>query len=245
MEELSSKFSILNLEEESVIKIQKCFRGYFFRLKRLPLILYKIQFFLKLISFKFSKQSNDGRVNSCIDGDVITNFLIEKFPKRIVKPKDRMWYDILVLDSFYGWIPVNIKTTTTKTYDNTGNLAMCVYSYTDEILDLHRENSYNNGEMSKLLFSKIKEKKYNKTCKKDYYFLVLNKKDPNDIIINSLKGLTKLQPNIHNLPFQIKWDKNREFCYEKINKRIEEFITCLKTPKPSWEEIFMRNIRNL
>lgn len=31
----------------------------------------------------------------------------------------------------YGWIPVNIKTTTTLTNDNTGNLAMCVYAYTD------------------------------------------------------------------------------------------------------------------
>jgi hypothetical protein len=245
MEELISRFSTLSFEEKNIIKIQKVFRGYIFRIKRLPLILYKIQTFLRDNSFDFSNQVSDGRINSCIDGDTIADFLVENFPKNIIKPKDRMWYDILVFDSFYGWLPVNIKTTTTKTYDNTGNLAMCVYSYTDEILDLHRENTYNNGEMSEILFSKLKEKKYNKVPKKDYYFLVLNKKDTKDIIINSLKGLNKLQSNIHNLPFQIRWDKNKEFCYEKLEKRIEEFIVCLKKPKPSWEEIFMKNIRSL
>ena len=37
-----------------------------------------------------------------------------------------MWYDILAYDYMYKWIPINIKTTTTKTSDNTGNLTMCV-----------------------------------------------------------------------------------------------------------------------
>ncbi|GAA8763224.1 hypothetical protein Hpoki61_12540 [Helicobacter pylori] len=35
-----------------------------------------------------------------------------------------------------------------------------------------------------------------------------NKNDPKDIFINSLKGIQTLQPN--NLPFQCKWDNNRE-----------------------------------
>ena len=46
-----------------------------------------------------------------------------------------MWQEILALEYIYGWIPINIKTTTTLTSDNTGNLAMCVYSYTNEMLD--------------------------------------------------------------------------------------------------------------
>ena len=49
-----------------------------------------------------------------------------------------MWYDILAFDFLVGWIPINIKSTTTLTSDNTGNFAMCVYSYTDENLDLLR-----------------------------------------------------------------------------------------------------------
>ena len=63
-----------------------------------------------------------------------------------------MWYDILAFDYMYGWIPINIKTTTTLTSDNTGNLAMCVYAYTDEMLDIHRDKSYENGKMSEQQF---------------------------------------------------------------------------------------------
>jgi len=38
-----------------------------------------------------------------------------------------------------------------------------------------------------------------------------NKNNLNDIIINSVKGLIHLTPNINNLPFQVCWDKNREY----------------------------------
>ena len=226
-----------------IIKIQKWYRGCMFRLKRLPLIMYKIQNYLKSKSIYFSNQNEDGRINSCIDEENIIKILVSYFGNKIKKPKIRMWYDILAFDSIYGWIPINIKTTTTQSCDNTGNLAMCVYTYTDE--DLNIDKFYGNGIMSKLLFDKLKEKKYNKRNKKDYYFLVLNKTNCNDVIINSLKGLSILTPNSNNLPFQINWSKNREFKYENINKKIELFINCLQKPKPSWKEQFMKNIRTL
>ena len=227
----------------TIIKIQSWFRGYIFRLKRLPLIMYKIKAYLKLQIFIFSNLNDDGRINSCIDEDNIIILLIEKFGNKIKKPKIRMWYDILAYDYIYGWIPINIKTTTTKTSDNTGNLAMCVYSYTDEILDLNK--SYENCKMSIILFDKLKNKNYNKINKKDYYFIVLNKTDSSDIIINSVKGLLILTSNNNNLPFQICWDKNRDYIYENINTKIKLFIECLKKPKPSWKELFMTNIRTL
>lgn len=235
----------LEIDERKIIKIQKWFRGCILRLKQLPLIMYKIKKYLKLQAFKFSNQNEDGRINSCIDEEGIIKLLIEKFDKRIKKPKIRMWYDILAFDYIYGWIPINIKTTTTTTSDNTGNLAMCVYAYTNELLDIHRDKSYDNGIMSNILYNKLKNKNYNKNNKKDYYFIVLNKTDKTDIIINSVKGLTILTPNINNLPFQVNWDKNREFTYEKISKKIKLFINCVKKPKPSWKELFMTNIRTL
>ena len=122
-----------------------------------------------------------------------------------------MWYDILAFDYMYGWLPINIKTTTTITSDNTGNLAMCVYAYTNEILDIHRDKSYENGEMSVILYKKLRIKEININNKKDYYFIVLNKTDASDIIVNSVKGLTLFTPNINNLPFQVCWNKNRTF----------------------------------
>lgn len=240
-----SKISEFISFENKIIKIQKWFRGCILRLKQMPLIMYKIKKYLKYQTFKLSTQNEDGRINSCNDEDVIIKIIIEKFGNRIKKPKIRMWYDILVFDYIYGWIPVNIKTTTTLTSDNTGNLAMCVYAYTDKILDIHSDKSYENGKMSDILFDKLKNKKYNIKNKKDYYFIVINKRDTKDIIINSVKGLTSLTPNINNLPFQVCWNKNRIFKYENINTKIKLFIDCLQKPKPSWKENFMSNIRTL
>jgi hypothetical protein len=207
--------------------------------------MYKIKKYLELQAFQFSTQNEDGRINSCLDEPKVIEMLIEKFGEKIKKPKCRMWYDILAFDYMYGWVPINIKTTTTITSDNTGNLAMCVYAYTNEMLDIHRDKSYENGKMSDILFNKLKNNKYNTNNKKDYYFIVLNKTDASNIIVNSVKGLTILTPNINNLPFQVCWDKNRIFKYENINKKIKLFIDCLQKPKPSWKEIFMSNIRTL
>jgi hypothetical protein len=232
-------------DETKIIKIQKWFRGCVLRLKQLPLIMYKIQKYLKSQEFQFSNQNEDGRINSCMDEDQLIKLLIKQFGEKIKKPKIRMWYDISAFDYMYGWIPINIKTTTTMTSDNTGNLAMCVYAYTNEILDIYRNKSYENGKMSEVLFDKLKNKKYNTNNKKDYYFIVLNKTNVNDVIVNSVKGLTILTPNINNLPFQVCWDKNRNFKYENINKKIKQFVDCLQKPKPCWKEIFLSNIRTL
>ena len=207
--------------------------------------MYVIKKYLKSQSILLSDENEDGRINSCIDEDKIIKLLIENFQNKIKKPKFRMWYDILAFDYLYGWIPINIKTTSTLTSDNTGNLAMCVYSYTDEILNIHRDKTYENGIMSTILFNKLKNKNYNKNNKKDYYFIVINKNNTSDIIINSIKGLTILTPNINNLPFQVCWNKNRTFIYENISKKIKLFIDCLKKPKSSWNETFMRNVRTL
>ncbi len=233
------------VENAAIIKIQSWYKGCNSRLRRLPLIMYQIEKYLKSRAYRCSTINKDGRINSSIDEDEITKLLIEKFSKRIKKTKIRMWFDILAFDYRYGWIPINIKTTTTTTYDNTGNFAMCVHAYTNEILDIHRDKSYENGKMSDILIDKLENKQYNTNNKKDYYFIVLNKEDPSDIIVNSVKGLAILKPNINNLPFQVCWDKNRTFEYENINKKIKLFVDCLKKPKPSWKEKFMSNIRTL
>lgn len=114
---------------------------------------------------------------------------------------------------------------------------------TDEILDASK--SYENGKMSDILFDRLKNGRYNLNSKKDYYFIVLNKTDISDIIVNSVKGLTILTPNINNLPFQVCWNKNRTYKYKNINENIRLFIDCLQRLKPSWKETFMSNIRIL
>ena len=143
----------------------------------------------------------------------------------------------------YGLLPLNIKTTTTLTSDNTGNLAMCLTAYTDEILDFNVK--YSNGVSSKMLSTKIRNKELNKTLKKDYYFIIINKLNTKDIIVNSCRGLTVLTPNINNLPFQVCWNKNRTFVFRNINMVINDFIISIKKPKPSWRESFLLNIRSI
>jgi len=150
----------------AIIKIQAWFRGSSFRLKRLPLIMYKIQNYVKLQVFQFSSQNEDGRINSCLDEVKVVKILSEKFGARIKTPIKRHWYDILAYDYMYGWIPINIKTTTTLTNDNTGNLAMCVYAYTNEVLDIHSNKSYDNGKMSDILVNKLKIKNITLLTKK-------------------------------------------------------------------------------
>lgn len=257
--QLTTSLTILKINKpdkeyvKKIITIQKWFRGCIYRLKHLPLIMYKIQKYIKTTNFTCATENDDGRINSCIDEPNIIKLLISKFGDRIKKPETnilpkktiRPWCDILAYDYIYGWIPINIKTTTMIKNDNIGNLSTVLYAYTDNVFDLNVNKSYTNGKMSTILFNKLKNKQYNKHNKKDYYFLVLNKKNRNDIIVNSIKGLTILHSNINNLPFQVCWDKNREFYYEPIDKKIKLFITCLQKPKPIWSEQFMRDIRTL
>lgn len=241
--------------EKSIIRFQSLFRGYFSRLKILPMIMYQIRSYLYKQKPILSKFCPDGRVGSCIDEAIITDLLKNstEFKDKIKIPKERWWYDILLKDRQYGWLPVNIKTTTMKTADNTGNLAMCVQAYTDEEVLLHPHQtprtklskpSTNNGSMSKILINKLENKQLNYKTKKDYYFVVINKNN-GSIIVNSVKGLVDLTPNLHNIPFQIRWNKNTAHVYGNIKDKTNMFIRCLQTPNPTWEEKFMKEIRQL
>ena len=99
--------------------------------------------------------------------------------------------------------------------------------------------------MSKILIEKISDKCLNKNIKRDYYFIVVNKTNPSEIIVNSFKGLEHLTSNINNLPFQVKWSVNKHYTYKPISSVLKKFISTLKKPKPSWSEEFLFNIRQL
>ena len=227
---------------KKIIIIQKYVRGFLCRIKRLPLILYIIQNYLTSLNYQFCNFNNDGRINSNFDEENIINILTKKFGWKIKKPGIRNWFDICIFDNYYGWLPVNIKSTTTKTTDNVGNLALTVYAYTNADLDLN--NGYENGNMANLLFNKLKNNEINYVHKKDYYFLVLNKNNNKQVIVNSVKGLSKISPNINNLPFQVKWDLNQEFQYKHIRLCISDFLGIIKKSNMSWKETFLQNVRN-
>lgn len=232
------------MDTQVIVKIQSICRGILCRIKRLPNSICMLKKILQENNIKLCEVCGDGRINSSINEKEIINIIISIISNnRIHIPKDRCWYDILIYDYLYGWLPINIKATTAKTSDNTGNLAMCVYAYTNEKLDLFKED-YKNGDMSKILIHKLNAKNYNYNYKKDYYFIVVNKCSK-DIIINSVKGLTKLTPNINNLPFQVCWNNNLHYKHKHITISIEMLLYAIQKPNPSWNELFLADIRKI
>ena len=226
-----------------IITIQSVVRGFLCRKSRMPNIIYMMRNTLSDNNITCSKINEDGRTNSCYDEDTVKKLLLKKYTERVILQPPRMWNDILVRDYRYGWIPVNIKTTTTITSDNTGNLAMCLYAYTNCNMDLHK--SYKNGKISKLLTDALSKKNYNYKKKRDYYFIVINKNNPIDVIINSVKGLSVLCSNLSNLPFQVRWRSNRNFQDVPIRKSIDQFIRAIQKPNVCWREEFLNDMRIL
>ncbi len=152
--------------------------------------------FLKTNPYHLSQPLQDGRLNSSVNEEEILNTIKDYFPIQL--PKAREWWDFSFEenDIFY---PVNI--TTTKTADNLNGKLGIYYALCGLV------PTFNNEIAWEKYFQKL-HKDLGKNTNRDYYFLIINKNDPKDVFINSLKGIQTLQPN--NLPFQCKWDNNRE-----------------------------------
>ncbi len=181
-----------------------------------PTQLNEIAEFLKTNPYNLSQPLQDGRLNSSVNEEEILN-TIKHFPIQL--PKAREWWDFSFEenDIFY---PVNIKTTTTKTADNL-NCKLGIYYALCGLLP-----EFNNEIAWEKYFQKL-HKDLGKNTDRDYYFLIINKNDPTDIFINSLKGIQTLQPNGNNLPFQCKWDNNREIIQRDFDGSKNSILSAL------------------
>ncbi len=164
----------------------------------IPTQLNEIAEFLRTNPYHLSQPLQDGRLNSSVNEEEILNTIKDYFPIQL--PRVREWWDFSFEenDIFY---PVNIKTTTTKTADNLNGKLGIYYALCGLVPEFNNEIAWEK------YFQKL-HKDLGKNTNRDYYFLIINKNDPKDVFINSLKGIQTLQPN--NLPFQCKWDNNRE-----------------------------------
>ncbi|GAA7632628.1 hypothetical protein HpMMM31_13930 [Helicobacter pylori] len=181
----------------------------------IPTQLNEIAEFLKTNPYHLSQPLQDGRLNSSVNEEEILNTIKDHFPIQL--PKAREWWDFSFKknDIFY---PVNIKTTTTKTADNL-NCKLGIYYALCGLLP-----TFNNEIAWEKYFQKL-HKDLGKNTDRDYYFLIINKNDPKDIFINSLKGIQTLQPN--NLPFQCKWDNNREIVQRNFTESKNSILSAL------------------
>ncbi|GAA8331782.1 hypothetical protein HpDR26_22710 [Helicobacter pylori] len=164
----------------------------------IPTQLNEIAEFLRTNPYNLSQPLQDGRLNSSVNEEEILNTIKGNFPIQL--PRAREWWDFSFEenDIFY---PVNIKTTTTKTADNLNGKLGIYYALCGLLPE------FNNKIAWEKYFQKL-HKDLGANTNRDYYFLIINKNDPKDVFINSLKGIQTLQPN--NLPFQCKWDNNRK-----------------------------------
>ncbi|WP_026943009.1 hypothetical protein [Helicobacter rodentium] len=165
----------------------------------LPNLLSNIVDFLKKQNPQLSNQSCDGRINLAFNEDEILKLLESKFT--IKHPKIRDWVDF----SFYEnnvFCPVNIKVSTTKTTDNLNCKLGIYYALTGKI------PPFDNSVSWEIYFKTLSENL--EPNSKDYYFLIINKDNPSDVFVTSLKSLESILPNGNNLPFQAKWDNNRQ-----------------------------------
>ncbi|MGL2656070.1 restriction endonuclease [Helicobacter pylori] len=164
----------------------------------IPTQLNEIAEFLRTNPYHLSQPLQDGRLNPSVNEEEILNTIKDYFPIQL--PKAREWWDFSFEENkiFY---PVNIKTTTTKTADNLNGKLGIYYALCGLVPEFNNEIAWEK------YFQKL-HKDLGTNTNRDYYFLIINKNDPKDVFINSLKGIQTLQPN--NLPFQCKWDNNRE-----------------------------------
>ncbi|MFP6174453.1 restriction endonuclease [Helicobacter pylori] len=181
----------------------------------IPTQLNEIAEFLKTNPYHLSQPLQDGHLNSSVNEEEILNTIKDYFPIQL--PKAREWWDFSFEenDIFY---PVNIKTTTTKTADNLNGKLGIYYALCGLVPEFNNEIAWEK------YFQKL-HKDLGKNTNKDYYFLIINKNDPKDVFINSLKGIQTLQPN--NLPFQCRWDNNREIVQRNFTESKNFILSAL------------------
>ncbi|RPF66535.1 restriction endonuclease [Helicobacter pylori] len=181
----------------------------------IPTQLNEIAKFLKTNPYNLSQPLQDGRLNPSVNEEEILNTIKHFFPIQL--PKAREWWDFSFEenDIFY---PVNIKITTTKTADNLNGKLGIYYALCGLLPEFNNEIAWEK------YFQKL-HKDLGKNTDRDYYFLIINKNDPKDIFINSLKGIQTLQPN--NLPFQCKLDNNREIVQRNFDESKNFILSAL------------------
>lgn len=160
--------------------------------------LLEIRDFLISQNLHLSQTSRDGRLNSAINEDEIFRIIEQNFSD-IIYPKKRDWFDFAYKQNgkFY---PVNIKVTELST-DNLNCKLGIYYALTGAIPPF--DNQCDWGKFLEILSQNIKEND------KDYYFLVVNKTNLDDIFYIGLKQMQNLTPNGNNLPFQANWGINK------------------------------------
>ncbi|HHS6526810.1 TPA: restriction endonuclease [Campylobacter jejuni] len=186
-----------------------------------------IQFLDKIVNYLKQHQIilnnllGDGRLNSAENESAIIN-LLNMYFNNIEIPKIRSWYDFK-LTHIDKEIFINIKISdlNNNSADNISSKLGMGYALTGITNMSHHWEIFHN------------QIKQGLTLGYDYYFLIINKQDTQDIFWTSLKRIETLVPNGNNLPFQCVWNRNRNF--SKRNEK-EAIYYILEQYIASWDK---------
>ena len=184
----------------------------------IPQILIDIQKHLAANALTLSKDHIDGRINSALNEDQIIKEIKKAFV--IEEPAAREWYDFIAIEGNERY-PVNIKVSTLETNDNVQCKLGIYYAATGVWPTFSNGTSWNK-------FFEAVAADMNTRTDRDYYFLVVGKSDPSDIILTSLKQIGTLTPNGNNLPFQCHWGSNRTLKARSHSDAVKFILGTLK-----------------
>lgn len=134
---------------------------------------------------------------------------VDKFT--ITKPAgNRFWYDFALVGEDGGLVPVNIKSTTSRSADNCGSKEGVYYSLTGLIPSQATCKDYDT------YFEALREGISSAThCQerqqRDYFFLVCLKGRASlpQFFVQTLRSIQTFTPNGNNPPFQCSWARNQ------------------------------------
>jgi len=179
----------------------------------------------------------DGRINSAHDEDAIVKQLRKKFGMDVfvttedVGISNRGWWDIWFVETDS---PVNVKSSNHKSADNACNFLAMLWSLTD--VEIEKRRNPNAGKDTTQYIESL-QSNTPVTVNRDYWFFSVNKKDPSEITITSVRSLKQATLNSNNLPFQINWSKNHELKERTVTEAREYYNDILKrTLEKDWRK---------
>ena len=79
---------------------------------------------------------------------------------------------------------------------------------------------------------------------RDYWFLVIDKRNTSRVVVNSIRGLTIASRNLNNLPFQINWNHNLVW-REKTGPEVAKTIIEAMSQKDFWKTDLFNEMNRL
>jgi len=180
------------------IKIVKLFQSSLFQLK---------SFIKKIVKTK--KNIDKEKIKDICMSAVIHDPWFEQNLIYIEKV-DNKWYDLKIINEDSGlWYPIKVEFANIEEEYHLSCKESLVFSLTG----IDPEHLTKNSHWSKII-DVIKSNNIQEHS--DVFYIVLDVKEKENIIIHTLKSLKNIKINMNHFPFMIKWSKNNDFDKDKV-----------------------------